>query len=167
MYCFQKVCALHYDCQHAGPILSPFGDDAAGDPFPHSMEPQLRALGLHTSLVRGVPSLTTPHQLCRADETLTSEQCRILKLLGVQMAVSFSSPHKPLTILRSFAYYSARGGPKRVALCREMLPTRWTKIDVHDDSFVQHTWGYNYSSVKSIDLSPVKPTSPPMAATFP
>ena len=81
-----KACCAHL----VGPILSPFGDDAAGDPFPHSMEPQLRALGLHTSLVRGVPSLTTPHQLCRSDETLTSEQCRILKLLGVQMAVSLA-----------------------------------------------------------------------------
>lgn len=52
------------------------------------MEPQLRALGLHTTLVRGVPSLNTSHQLCKAGETLSSEQCRILKLLGVQMAVS-------------------------------------------------------------------------------
>jgi len=52
------------------------------------MEPQLRALGLHTTLVKGVPSLNTSHQLCKTGETLTSEQCRILKLLGVQMAVS-------------------------------------------------------------------------------
>jgi hypothetical protein len=70
-----------------GPLLTPYGD-ASGDPFPHSMEPQLRALGLHTTLVKGVPSLNTSHQLCKAGETLTSEQCRILKLLGVQMAVS-------------------------------------------------------------------------------
>lgn len=55
------------------------------------MEPQLRALGLHTTLVRGVPSLNTSHQLCKTGETLTSEQCRILKLLGVQMAVSRSA----------------------------------------------------------------------------
>jgi mRNA turnover protein 4 len=55
------------------------------------MEPQLRALGLHTTLVKGVPSLNTSHQLCKTGETLTSEQCRILKLLGVQMAVSRQS----------------------------------------------------------------------------
>lgn len=54
------------------------------------MEPQLRALGLHTTLVRGVPSLNTAHQLCKKGQTLSSEQCRILKLLGVQMAVSGS-----------------------------------------------------------------------------
>lgn len=77
----------------SGPILTPFGDEA-GDTFPHSMEPQLRALGLHTSLVKGVPSLNASHQLCRSGDSLTSEQCRILKLLGVQMAVRFPpSPH--------------------------------------------------------------------------
>jgi mRNA turnover protein 4 len=59
-----------------------------GDPFPHSMEPQLRQLGLNTTLVRGVPSLNNPHVLCRKGEKLTSEKCRILKLLGVQMSVS-------------------------------------------------------------------------------
>lgn len=52
------------------------------------MEPQLRALGLATTLVRGVPSLNNPHTLCRKGDKLSSEQCRILKLLGVQMAVS-------------------------------------------------------------------------------
>jgi mRNA turnover protein 4 len=83
------------------------------------MEPQLRALGLHTSLVRGVPSLTTPHQLCRADETLTSEQCRILKLLGVQMAVSNF-------ILSTFLI----SNPQEF---RILLGSRWSK----DGGFVQ------------------------------
>lgn len=81
-----------------GPLLSPFGDEA-GDPFPHSMEPQLRALGLHTTLIRGVPSLNTAHHLCKPADVLTSEQCRILKLLGVQMAVSIKAtsfrPYSP------------------------------------------------------------------------
>jgi mRNA turnover protein 4 len=72
----------------AGPILSPLTDDASGDPFPHSMEPQFRQLGLKTTLVKGVPSLMDEHVLCREGEKLTSEKCRILKLLGVQMAVS-------------------------------------------------------------------------------
>ena len=52
------------------------------------MEPQLRALGLATTLIRGVPSLSNPHTICAQGEKLTSEKCRILKLLGVQMAVS-------------------------------------------------------------------------------
>lgn len=72
----------------AGHILSPLTDDASGDPFPHSMEPQFRQLGLKTTLVKGVPSLMDEHVLCREGEKLTSEKCRILKLLGVQMAVS-------------------------------------------------------------------------------
>ncbi|WVQ78301.1 hypothetical protein IAT38_000386 [Cryptococcus sp. DSM 104549] len=70
----------------AGPILTPFTEPASGDPFPHSMEPQLRALGLSTTLVRGVPSLNNPHVLCRKGEKLSSEKCRILKLLAIQMA---------------------------------------------------------------------------------
>ncbi|ODN84631.1 hypothetical protein L202_00538 [Cryptococcus amylolentus CBS 6039] len=69
-----------------GPILTPFADPPSGDPFPHSMEPQLRALGLTTTLIRGVPSLNNPHVLCTKGEKLTSEKCRILKLLAIQMA---------------------------------------------------------------------------------
>ena len=52
------------------------------------MEPQLRTLGLNTILERGVPCLSNSHVLCRRGEKLSSEKCRILKLLGVQMAVS-------------------------------------------------------------------------------
>ena len=51
------------------------------------MDPQLRALGLSSVLVRGIPSLNEPYIICRAGETLSSEQCRLLKLLGVQMTV--------------------------------------------------------------------------------
>ena len=32
--------------------------------------------------------MSNPHVLCRRGEKLSSEKCRILKLLGVQMAVS-------------------------------------------------------------------------------
>ena len=63
------------------------------------MEPQLRALGLHTTLVRGVPSLNTAHHLCKPSDVLTSEQCRILKLLGVQMAVSVVVPTSARALL--------------------------------------------------------------------
>ncbi|WVN85338.1 uncharacterized protein L203_100483 [Cryptococcus depauperatus CBS 7841] len=70
----------------AGPILTPYSDPPSGDHFPHSMEPQLRALGLTTTLVRGVPSLNNSHVLCKKGNKLSSEQCRILKLLAIQMA---------------------------------------------------------------------------------
>lgn len=61
------------------------------------MEPQLRQLGLKTTLVKGVPSLMDEHVLCREGEKLSSEKCRILKLLGVQMAVSL-----PFVLLGKF-----------------------------------------------------------------
>jgi mRNA turnover protein 4 len=52
------------------------------------MDPQLRSLGLATVLVKGVPSLHNPHVVCRNGEKLTAEKARLLKLLGIQMAVS-------------------------------------------------------------------------------
>jgi len=74
-----------------GPLLTPYTEPpSGGDPFPHSMDPQFRALGLASTLIRGVPSLNNPHTLCRKGEKLSSEKCRILKLLGLQMAVSVS-----------------------------------------------------------------------------
>ena len=54
--------------------------------FPHSMEPQLRALGMPTALKKGVVTLLGEHTVCKAGDTLTSEQARILKLLGHQQA---------------------------------------------------------------------------------
>ncbi|GAB6028285.1 mRNA turnover 4 [Chamberlinius hualienensis] len=54
--------------------------------FPHSMEPQLRQLGLPTSLERGVVNLIKDFRVCKEDDILTPEQARILKLLGNQMA---------------------------------------------------------------------------------
>lgn len=71
--------------------------------FPASMDPQLRKLGLTTTLVKGVPSLGTPHLVCRKGDKLTAEQvsddlqirslpdlscqAQLLKLIGVQMSL--------------------------------------------------------------------------------
>ena len=55
----------------AGPVTN---ND--GKPFPHSMEPQLRKLGLSTRMVAGVPSLATEHVVCHKGDQLTSEQVR-------------------------------------------------------------------------------------------
>ncbi|XP_053725371.1 mRNA turnover protein 4 homolog [Synchiropus splendidus] len=54
--------------------------------FTHSMEPQLRQLGLPTALKKGVVTLLQDYQVCREGETLTPEQARLLKLLGIEMA---------------------------------------------------------------------------------
>jgi len=47
--------------------------------FPHSMEPTLRALGLPTALVKGVVTLTQNFTVCKEGDTLTPNQCTILK----------------------------------------------------------------------------------------
>jgi len=54
--------------------------------FTHSMEPQLRQLGLPTKLERGVVTITKDFVVCKEGEALKPEQARILKLLGHQMA---------------------------------------------------------------------------------
>jgi len=67
-----------------GPLVQ-YNDESS--PFPSSMDPQLRKLGLTTILKRGVPSLDTEHVVCKPQDKLTKEQAQLLKLIGVQMAV--------------------------------------------------------------------------------
>lgn len=64
----------------AGPVLQRHSDPP--EPFPHNEEPQLRKLGLHTTMQRGVPTLGAPHTVCQKGKTLTPEQAQLLKLLG-------------------------------------------------------------------------------------
>jgi len=54
--------------------------------FSHSMEPQLRQLGLPTALQKGIVTLLNDYKVCEKDEVLTPEQARILKLFSHQMA---------------------------------------------------------------------------------
>merc|ERR1719330_796624 len=54
--------------------------------FSHSMEPQLRKLGMPVELVKGQVMLLADWRVCSEGEVLTSEQARILKLLGHQHA---------------------------------------------------------------------------------
>ena len=71
----------------AGPVIN---ND--GKPFPHSMDPQLRKLGLSTRMVAGVPSLTTEHVVCRKGDQLTSEQVRRLKLVYLSTLLLMGPP---------------------------------------------------------------------------
>jgi hypothetical protein len=57
------------------------------EPFPHNEEPQLRKLGLTTSMNKGVPILHTAHKLCEKGKPITSEQAQLLKLIGERMVV--------------------------------------------------------------------------------
>ena len=68
-----------------GPVMRVYSDPP--EPFPHNEEPQLRKLGLHTVLVKGVPTLTSPHKLCTKGQKLTSEQAQLLKLIGERLVV--------------------------------------------------------------------------------
>ena len=64
----------------AGPVL------LNGEPFPHSLEPQLRKLGVPTQLQNGVVTLNAPFTICRKDDLLTPEQGRLLKMFLIPMA---------------------------------------------------------------------------------
>ncbi|KAJ9118069.1 hypothetical protein QFC24_006341 [Naganishia onofrii] len=65
----------------AGPVLN-FEDE----PFPHSMEPQLRSCGLGTKLVKGVPTIEEDYVVCKKGEKLSAEKARLLLLLGHMLA---------------------------------------------------------------------------------
>eukprot|EP00055_Hartaetosiga_balthica_P006447 m.20216 g.20216 ORF g.20216 m.20216 type:complete len:222 (-) comp5226_c0_seq1:1519-2184(-) len=54
--------------------------------FPHSLEPQLRKLGMPTSLVKGVVTLDKDFNICKKDQALSPEQARLLKLFGYKQA---------------------------------------------------------------------------------
>ncbi|ESN91846.1 hypothetical protein HELRODRAFT_186187 [Helobdella robusta] len=68
--------APHTVVLQAGPVPS----------FSHSIEPQLRQLGLPTSLERGVITLLKEFTVCRKDDVLNPEQARILKLFDHKMS---------------------------------------------------------------------------------
>jgi hypothetical protein len=125
------------------------------------MEPQLRALGLATTLVKGVPSLNNPHAVCATGEKLSSEKCRILKLLGVQMAVS-----EHLTLVNHVVPLIARNsrstlgldGPRARALCKGMTLTttpiqipRWLDVihmyTIIDNRLIMYKMLYNYNVI--------------------
>ncbi|XP_012691380.1 mRNA turnover protein 4 homolog [Clupea harengus] len=61
-------------------------DEGPLEQFPHSMEPQLRQLGLPTALKKGVVTLIKEFVVCKEGDSLTPEQARILKLFAIQMA---------------------------------------------------------------------------------
>ncbi|XP_045144718.1 mRNA turnover protein 4 homolog [Echinops telfairi] len=54
--------------------------------FPHSVEPQLRQLGLPNALKKGVVTLLSDYEVCKEGDVLTPEQARVLTLFGYEMA---------------------------------------------------------------------------------
>ena len=68
-----------------GPVMQRHSDPP--EPFPHNEDPQLRKLGLATTMNRGVPTLNAPHKICEKGKPLTAEQAQLLKLIGERLAV--------------------------------------------------------------------------------
>lgn len=54
--------------------------------LPHSLEPQLRSLGMPTELKRGVPTLVEPFVVCKKGEKLSAQKAQILKHLLIKDA---------------------------------------------------------------------------------
>jgi mRNA turnover protein 4 len=55
--------------------------------IPATAEPQLRAAGLPSTLRGGHIMLTKDsHQICEKDEKLNSDQCKLLKLIGLRVS---------------------------------------------------------------------------------
>jgi len=66
----------------AGPVTR--GEDKL--PFPSNMEPQLRKLGLPTTLKTGVVTCLYDYTVCRKGDTLSPEQAQLLKHFFIQMS---------------------------------------------------------------------------------
>jgi len=54
--------------------------------YSHALEPYLRKLGLPTKLTKQKIELLADTYVCREGDELNVEQCKILKLLGHEMA---------------------------------------------------------------------------------
>lgn len=95
----------------AGPVMRVHSDPP--EPFPHNEDPQLRKLGLTTSMKRGVPTLENPHRVCDKGKALTGEQAQLLKLLGEKM-VEFKVGLLARWDAASGEVVQVEGGPREI-----------------------------------------------------
>jgi len=79
--------------------------------FSHTMEPQLRKLGLPTVLKRGIVTLERDYLVCTARDVLTPEQARVL----------VCHPRPPLTSCRPLAPRIANWHPLAASLWESTL----------------------------------------------
>ena len=57
-----------------------------GLPFPHTLEPALRAAGVPSRLNKGVVELLAPHVVCEAGRSLGPGAASVLKMLDLKLA---------------------------------------------------------------------------------
>ena len=57
-----------------------------GLPFPHTLEPALRAAGVPSRLNKGVVELLAPHVVCEAGKSLSPGAASVLKMLDLKLA---------------------------------------------------------------------------------
>lgn len=93
--------------------------------FPHSIEPQLRQLGLQTNLNKGIVTLFKDHVVCKKGDVLSPEQARILKLLKKKMA--------KFRVLLYF-YFNKKEGYSENLLQRLRTPRDWYDREDEEDS---------------------------------
>lgn len=87
----------------AGAVASTGGEVPAEHDVPasHTLEPELRRLGMPTRLVKGVVMLDTEYTICREGQVLDARQTRLLKLFSICLS-EFR--------VRVRAYWSAAAG---------------------------------------------------------
>ncbi|XP_018358007.1 PREDICTED: mRNA turnover protein 4 homolog [Trachymyrmex cornetzi] len=92
--------------------------------FQHSMEPQLRQLGMPTSLKKGIITLIKPFTVCKKNEVLTPEQAQILKLLS-----------KPLAVfkLQLLGVYTKKNGFKKITVSDDTRENDEEEMDMEDN----------------------------------
>lgn len=87
---FQCLCRLDYarpSTVAPATVLVPKGPvHIDGEPAPHAVDPQLRRLGMKTTIINGCSHLTEPHTVCSMGDKLTSTDCTLLKVLGYPLA---------------------------------------------------------------------------------
>jgi hypothetical protein len=57
-----------------------------GLPFPHTLEPALRAAGVPCRLNKGVVELLAAHTVCEAGRILTAAASSVLKMMDIKLA---------------------------------------------------------------------------------
>lgn len=59
-----------------------------GELISHTLESQLKENGMPVSIKKGIITLDDDYTICNEGDTLTSEQCKLLKIFDIQLTQS-------------------------------------------------------------------------------